>query len=354
MNAKTGEFESLMRTFSVAVDDAFRRAEARARDIGGFISETTQSVAGVISEQYDEVRNSTSPQQDKMTSELRSIFSEANQEVAQVFGTALERMRTSASEIQGISTEINRELEATRQELRRGAVELPRETANQAAAMRRVDAKQIKALNELTDIVARSGRAYDVVEPVGRRAVETVRMADAYRPEPPRDDDTGPLRRPMPNLRKPPAPVALAPAPETGDGWLTDLLVRAPRDETDEPVHAPHLQGNALDAITLDISRMVDHEAVVNLWDRYNRGETNVFSRRLYTPQGQQAFEKIRHRYRAEPEFRNSVDRYTSEFERRLTELSYDDRDGSMTRTFLTSDTCKVYTMLAHAAGHFD
>ena len=354
MNAKTGEFESLMRTLSVAVDDAFRRAEARARDIGGFISETTQSVAGVISEQYDEVRNSTSPQQDKMTSELRSILSEANQEVAQVFGTALERMRTSASEIQDISTEINRELEATHQELRRGAVELPRETAEQAAAMRRVDAKQIKALNELTDIVARSGRAYDVVEPVGRRAVETVRMADAYRPEPPRDDDTGPLRRPMPNLRKPPAPVALAPAPETGDDWLTDLLVRAPRDETEEPVHAPHLQGNALDAITLDISRMVDHDAVVNLWDRYNRGETNVFSRRLYTPQGQQAFEKIRHRYRAEPEFRNSVDRYTSEFERRLTELSYDDRDGSMTRTFLTSDTCKVYTMLAHAAGHFD
>jgi hypothetical protein len=179
-------------------------------------------------------------------------------------------------------------------------------------------------------------------------------MADAYRPEPPRVDDTGPSRRPMPNLRKPPVPVAAASAPETGDGWLTDLLDRAPRDETDEPVHAPHLQGNALDAITLDISRMVDHEAVVNLWDRYNRGETNVFSRRLYTPQGQQAFEKIRHRYRAEPEFRDSVDRYTSEFERRLTELSYDDRDGSMTRTFLTSDTCKVYTMLAHAAGHFD
>ena len=371
MTAKTGEFEALMRTFSVAVDDAFRRAEARARDIGGFISETTQSVAGVISEQYDEVRNSTSRQQDKMTSELRSIFSEANQEVAQVFNTALERMRTSASEIQGISTDINRELETTRQELRRGAVELPRETAEQAAAMRRVVAEQIKALNELTDIVARSGRAYDVAEPVGRRAepqrapdatrysepqraVETVRMADAYRPEPPRVDDTGPARRPMPNLRKPPAPVAAAPTPEKGAGWLTDLLARASRDETEEPAPAPRVQGNALDAITLDIARMVDHEAVVDLWDRYNRGETNVFSRRLYTPQGQQTFEEIRRRYRGEPEFRDSVDRYTSEFERLLTELSRDDRDGLITRTYLTSETGKVYTMLAHAAGHFD
>jgi len=306
-----------------------------------------------------------------MTSELRSIFSEANQEVAQVFGTALERMRTSASEIQGISTEINRELEATRQELRRGAVELPRETAEQAAAMRRVVAEQIKALNELTDIVARSGRAYDVAEPVGRRAepmrspdalrlpdsqrpVETVRMADAYRPEPARGDDGGGARRPVSNQRKPSAPATTAPAAEKGAGWLTDLLARASRDETDEPAQAPRLQGNALDAIALDISRMVDHEAAVDLWDRYNRGEANVFSRRLYTPQGQQAFEEIRRRYRAEPEFRDSVDRYTSEFERLLTEVSRDDRDSVMMRTYLTSETGKVYTMLAHAAGHFE
>ena len=165
MESKTGQFEGLMRTFSVAVDDAFRRAEARARDIGGFITETTQSVAGVISQQYDDVRNSTSRQQDKMSAELRAIFAEANNEVAQVFTNAMERMRASAAEINGISSEINRELETTRQELRRGAVELPRETAEQAAAMRRVVAEQIKALNELTDIIARSGRAYDVAEP---------------------------------------------------------------------------------------------------------------------------------------------------------------------------------------------
>ena len=74
----------------------------------------------------------------------------------------------------------------------------------------------------------------------------------------------------------------------------------------------------------------------------------------LYTPQGQQAFEEIRRRYRAESEFRDSVDRYTSEFERLLTEVSRDDRDGVLTRTYLTSETGKVYTMLAHAAGHFE
>ena len=156
------------------------------------------------------------------------------------------------------------------------------------------------------------------------------------------------MRRPSPSLRKPPA------AADKGAGWLSDLLARASRDEPEGPTRGPRLQGNALDAITVDIARMIDHEAAVDLWERYNRGEPNVFSRRLYTPQGQQAFEEIRRRYRAEPEFRDTVDRYTTEFERLLTEVSRDDRDGVLTRTYLMSETGKVYTMLAHAAGHFE
>jgi hypothetical protein len=48
------------------------------------------------------------------------------------------------------------------------------------------------------------------------------------------------------------------------------------------------------------------------------------------------------------------VDRYISEFERLLEEVSRDDRGQAMTRSYLTSETGKVYTMLAHAAGRFD
>ena len=99
---------------------------------------------------------------------------------------------------------------------------------------------------------------------------------------------------------------------------------------------------------------MVNHEAIVDLWERYNRGENNLFSRRLYTPQGQQTFDEIRRRYRTEPDFRETIERYTGEFERLLTEVSREDRDGTLTRTYLTSETGKVYTMLAHAAGHFE
>jgi hypothetical protein len=45
------------------------------------------------------------------------------------------------------------------------------------------------------------------------------------------------------------------------------------------------------------------------------------------------------------------VDNYIGDFERLLSQVSKDDADPGMARMYLTSDTGKVYTMLAHAAG---
>ena len=110
----------------------------------------------------------------------------------------------------------------------------------------------------------------------------------------------------------------------------------------------------SLDSLSVDIARMIDHNAAIELWDRYNRGERNVFSRKLYTAQGQKAFEEIQRKYRADRDFMRTVDRYISEFERLLEEVSRDDRGQAVARTYLTSETGKVYTMLAHAAGRFE
>jgi hypothetical protein len=99
---------------------------------------------------------------------------------------------------------------------------------------------------------------------------------------------------------------------------------------------------------------MIDHDAAAELWDRYKRGEHNVFTKRLYTLQGQKTFDEIGKRYRADREFKQTVDRYIVEFERLLDEVSQDDRGSMVARTYLTSETGKVYTMLAHAAGRFD
>lgn len=99
---------------------------------------------------------------------------------------------------------------------------------------------------------------------------------------------------------------------------------------------------------------MIDHQAVTELWDRYRRGERNVFTKRLYTLQGQQTFEDIKRKYKAEPEFQATVDRYILEFEKLIDEIAPEGADDALAQTYLTSETGKVYTMLAHASGKFE
>jgi hypothetical protein len=316
-----------------------------------------------------------------------------------------------------MAAEMQRELEATRAELRRGVFELPQETAESAAQMRRVIVDQIEALAELNRIVARHGRNLDAVEPVVRRREEPAlaivggRHEATVRSEPSRSEAPPPRAEQPPRTELPPRPSprnerteignfapaarraeapSLSPAAQSpaGRGWLTDLLSRASREESEpareypretqrepvrenlrdnlrepsrdrEPPRAPEERTarhsiESLDSLSVDIARMIDHEAAADLWDRYKRGERNVFTRKLYTLQGQQAFDEIRKKYRSDREFKVTVDRYISEFERLLDEVSRDDRGQVVARTYLTSETGKVYTMLAHAAGRFD
>jgi hypothetical protein len=164
-----------------------------------------------------------------------------------------------------------------------------------------------------------------------------------------------------------PAQGGGSPSGGRASGWLSDLLSRAsqeeppreaPREAAPEPARAEERPARhsieSLDSLAVDIARMIDHDAAAELWDRYKRGERNVFTRKLYTMQGQRAFDEIRRKYRGDREFMQTVDRYIAEFERLLDEVSRDDRGQVVARTYLTSETGKVYTMLAHAAGRLD
>jgi hypothetical protein len=223
--------------------------------------------------------------------------------------------------------------------------------------MRRVVADQIRALEELSEIVTRSGRAYDISQPApadpgytaghsapSRRA-ELARAVESPRvPQPP--------RQPAQTLRTA-GRSAESKSSERVGGWLSDLLARADSEEPTasqgspaQPVQAPRL-----DAISLDIARMIDHAAAADAWGRYRRGESNAFSRRIYVGRGPQTFDEVRRRYRLDPEFRNTVDRYVQEFERLLAELGQNEANEAVAKTYLLSETGKIYTLLAHAAG---
>ncbi len=370
---KRSDFEGAVGTFSGLVEESFRHVESRAQEIGGLLTKSAQETVHIVDESFGEVREHAAKERERTAAALRANYEQANSELTKIFGQATEKFSAAAAEMRGLSLEIQREIEATRNEVRRGAAELPRETAEQAAALRRVVGDQVKALNELTDIVARSGRVYDIAEqaPV---ALPSRRMADApaaaqSAPAGRAEAAWAPARGREEPARAKPSPAAQpvirlpevrqAAEPSAASGWLSDLLARASRDDAPAPAQerggALPSGSGALDSLTLDIARMVDHGAVVELWERFQRGErSGLFGRRLYTGQGHQTFEEIRRRYRSDPDFHGTVDHYVQEFERLLLDTNRSDRDGSIARSYLTSDAGKVYTMLCHAASRFE
>ena len=171
----------------------------------------------------------------------------------------------------------------------------------------------------------------------------------------------------MPASRRTEAPPVAPGGNDQGrDGWLSDLLNRtdanqpapagreAPRGrQTAAPApqqQAPQSNGNPLESLSLDIGRLMDRNLAAEMWDRYH-GESKAFTKRLYTPAGQKAFDEVARKYRADRAFKQTVDRYITEFERLLDEVAREDRGPQALRNHLTSETGLVYTLLAHAAG---
>ena len=138
-----------------------------------------------------------------------------------------------------------------------------------------------------------------------------------------------------------------------GEGWISDLLRAAAREEAGQSRKPAERRPAAetLNALSVDIASAIDHDTAADLWHRYQQGERDIFSRRLYTLKGQRTFDEIKTRYEGDREFRASVDRYIADFEKLLSDVMHNNRDRGVVQSYLTSDTGKVYTMLAHAAG---
>jgi hypothetical protein len=159
-------------------------------------------------------------------------------------------------------------------------------------------------------------------------------------------------------------PVSPAASDPGRDTWLSDLLNRSDGDSGSRDVGSrdvpprgrarsgpPSPAGNPLESLSLDIGRLMDRNLAAEMWDRYQRGESKAFTKRLYTPAGQKAYDEVARKYRGDRNFKQTVDRYITEFERLLDDVARDDRGPAVLRSHLTSETGLVYTMLAHAAG---
>jgi hypothetical protein len=391
LSTRSSDLEERLGRFNRILQEQLTAAEDKAQDIAKLVADATANSTQSIVKQYDAIKNTSNEERDRTTLALRSVYEGATTEVNTLFRDMNQRFADAARELREVANEVQHSLDQTRQELKRGVFELPHETRESTAAMRRLVADQIKALAELNEIVNRYSRGIDHTGP-RRMAVNEDALisaaSEAVRPAarefaPPAIERPAPRPAPRaeiapPREREIPRP-ARAPRREDRDDSrgnidvFTETLLRGrdenlderparreprdgrPREIEREPAGKaaePQLRSiESLDALSADIARLVDHDAAVELWERHKRGEKNAFTRRLYTAQGQKTFEDIRRKYRRSTEFRETVDRYIEEFERLLDQVGRDDRGQVLTRTYLASDTGKVYTLLAHASG---
>jgi hypothetical protein len=212
--------------------------------------------------------------------------------------------------------------------------------------------------------VAHHGRGLDVVTSgrsnAQREEEPMLAAAGGGRGAPPRTREAGSASTlPPPDLGMPASrrteapPVSPAASDQGRDGWLSDLLSRTDAGANRDASRGRPAQqgGNPLESLSLDIGRLMDRNLAAEMWDRYQRGESKAFTKRLYTPAGQKAFDEVARKYRADRNFKQTVDRYITEFERLLDEVARDERGPAVLRSHLTSETGMVYTLLAHAAG---
>ncbi|MEM7069616.1 MAG: hypothetical protein AAF478_12115 [Pseudomonadota bacterium] len=368
IDAAQTNLENTLDDKQIALQELASGLVLRSDEINSSVSSFAQTISGMV----EDIHTKSMGTGGTIAAEISSAIDDATAR----FGDSVDAMRSAAATIR-------KELEETREQMRRGVLELPDETAENAAAMRRVVTDQIAALKDLSSIVERSGKVLDTssseIRPRqaagGTQQFTTQQAAPAPVTNFPPDTvarDRTPPPAPRPRSEAPAdfAPTRPAPVrperqtqqnqPESG-GWVSDLLRRASRDEPEPQAppaplpdtRSPDHMVESLNSLSMDIASAIDHEASVELWERYQRGETNVFTRRLYTLQGQQTFDEIRRKYAQNGEFRNAVDRYIDDFERLLQDVSKSNNGSNMAQGYLTSDTGKVYTMLAHAAGRF-
>jgi DNA anti-recombination protein RmuC len=399
ISGRSEAFEATLGRFAANVEDSFARSQARAQEISAALAAATRGASIAVAGQFETIRDTAAKERERTAQTLHATVEQTNAQLTGALDHAADRFRQSVAEVKDMASQVQRELDQTRQELRRGVLDLPQETSETAEAMRRVVSDQIRALKELAALVSDSGATYDVVEP-GAPAVATTAVATARFEEPllrgvertreveapsqskalarvaeavaaPATESPALGRIGAPELSPPfaraqtqpwpaaspatprPAPTPATSAPASAadrgqPGWLSNLLAAASRDEPEETASKG---AETLEALNREIASLIDNAAAVEMWDRWRRGDTGAVSRRLYTEAGQQAFDELRRRFRTDPQFRETTTRYMQEFERLLSKIGQNDRDGAQWRAYLLSNTGKVYTILAHASG---
>jgi hypothetical protein len=408
VNSKGQELDTLMRSYSGMVEGALSQVETRAQQVGGALARDTTGQAQQALSQIERLREEAQAHTARAVGDLKSSF----ETVITQIGRQLEQMRgqfdNASQGMRDAAQKTASDLDSLRQEMQRRMEGLPQQTAQATAAIRKALADQLKEIEAITPVLTRSQLPPSSAEP--RRQAQLppqrgplVLGSDEIRPEPEFDAPSPPQfdtrGRPVGSApqgsselgsvasslaqqlsgaghaerRGPGRPAAIQgqrPQSREADygreGWSVNELIsnadaptyEAPPRRPDPYAprgggYAPQPQAaNPAQSLRLDeIARALDHRTAAEVWQRFRAGERGVLGRHLYSLDGQATFDEISRRYDRDQDFRATADRYIGDFERLLQEAEQNDPEGRMLQNYMTSETGRVYLLLAHASG---
>src|SRR5262245_21009517 len=382
VNTKGADLDNMMRSYAGMVENALSNAETRAKQVGSALARDTAGQAQQALSQIERLREEAQAHTARAVGDLKSSF----ETVITQIGRQLEQMRgqfdNASRGMRDAAQKTATDLDSLRQEMQRRMEGLPQQTAQATAAIRKALSDQLKEIEAITPVLTRPQIGSG---PEPYRQAQLPPRRESFRDEghEPEFDDgrgrqaggapldlgavAGSLSQQMSAAAHPErrGPGGQAQSefrqPERrreGGGWsVGDLLTNAdapgyPPQRPDpfaprapRPQAAGGGQGLRLD----EIARAIDRRTADQVWQRFRAGERGVLGRHLYSVDGQQTFDEISQRYDRDGEFRATVDRYIGDFERLLRDA--EQSDPSVMQSYMTSETGRVYLLLAHASG---
>ena len=382
VNTKGADLDNMMRSYAGMVESTLTSAESRAKQVGSALARDTAGQAQQALSQIERLREEAQAHTARAVGDLKSSF----ETVITQIGRQLEQMRgqfdSTSRGMRDAAQKTATDLDSLRQEMQRRMEGLPQQTAQATAAIRKALADQLKEIEAITPVLTRpqiqqspGPEPYRQPQIPQRREQPPASEFEASQFDPRGrpvggDADLSALAQQVPAASRGPAggepqrgyqqgPAEYRQPERRGAGWsVGDLLTNAdapgypPQRPDPYAPRAPQAQQGGNQGLRLDeIARAIDHRTAAEVWQRFRAGERGVLGRHLYSLDGQATFDEISRRYDRDGDFRATVDRYIGDFERLLREAEQNDPEGRVMQNYMTSETGRVYLLLAHASG---
>ena len=361
MSGKAEELSRVVEGYSTSLEGSLSEAEQRARMIAEEISRETESRSRSALDDLQRVKSEATRETDRALEELRSEFNNVSREVTQRLGDLTTQFSDATGAVRDQAAAAARDLQQEQARLKQELDRLPAATEQTAGQMRRALSDQLRALDKLSTLANRT----QVQEVAGRTSSgnrllppsrenrsglsslsQAARDAATGRNTPQQQDswslgdllarasdtgDTPPSRPAAPQQRSPAPPPARQPVPDT-------------------PTQAAPAGGGSVGLDIAALSRALDATTAASIWSRFRAGQRGFMVRSIYAPESRNMFDGIARRYQGDENFRHLVNRFLDEFEREIGDADQFDSSGATSRQMVTSDTGRVYLVLAHAS----